>query len=131
MWGKTKEKIEKYLPMTINSLVLFIIVAYLVTIVGRSVWLNYQSNKDIENQVLQVEELKLKISQLENEIAYYKTNSFKEREARAKLGYKAPGENVLSLAYDQPEEKVADAGSSEGAIKTPNYRLWIDYFSKK
>lgn len=116
--------------MTLNSLILFVIVGYLAYIVGQSIYSNYQSNKAIDAEQQNIEQLKKNITQLENEIAYYKTNSYKERQARALLGYKAPGENVISLNFDQPEEKVADTGNSEPVIKTPNYILWWDYFTR-
>ena len=116
--------------MTLNSLVLFVIVGYLAYIVGQSVYSNYQSNKAIDAEKQNIEQLKKNIAQLENEIAYYKTNSYKERQARALLGYKAPGENVISLNFDQPEEKIADTGNTEPIIKTPNYRLWWEYFTR-
>jgi cell division protein FtsB len=129
-WKRAKNRIEHYLPMTINSLVLFAIVGYLAYIVGQSVYANYQSNKSIEAEQQKITDLKTSISQLENEIAYYRTDSYRERQARAKLGYKAPGENVISLNFDQPEEKIADSGKSESIIKTPNYRLWWQYFTR-
>lgn len=115
--------------MTVSSFALFVFVIYLFVIVGESVWKNYQSNKDIEKQQQRVEELKQNINILENEIAYYKTDAYRERQAREKLGYKAPGENVISLDFDQPADKVADQGNSEPTIKTSNYQLWWEYFS--
>lgn len=130
IWIRAKNRIENVLPMTLNSLVLFLIVGYLAYIVGQSIYTNYQSNKVIEGEQQKIADLKTSINQLENEIAYYKTSSYKEREARAKLGYKAPGENVVSLNFDQPEEKIADNGKSEAIIKTPNYRLWWQYFTR-
>ena len=130
IWWRMKESIERVLPMTLGSFLLFAFVIYLFIIVGKSVWGNYQSNKDIENQQQRVEELKQNINILENEIAYYKTDAYKERQAREKLGYKAPGENVISLPFDQQEDKVADQGGSEPVIKTPNSRLWWDYFTR-
>lgn len=130
IWRRMKESIEKVLPMTVGSFLLFAFVIYLFIIVGRSVLQNYQSNKDIEREQQRVEELKQHITTLENEIAYYKTDAYKERQAREKLGYKAPGENVISLPFDQPEDKTADSGSSEPVIKTPNYQLWWEYFIK-
>lgn len=129
-WLRAKNRIENVLPMTLNSLILFVIVGYLAYIVGQSIYSNYQSNKAIDAEQQNIEQLKKNITQLENEIAYYKTNSYKERQARALLGYKAPGENVISLNFDQPEEKVADTGNSEPVIKTPNYRLWWQYFTR-
>lgn len=128
-WKRAKNSIEHYLPMTLNSLVLFVFVGYLAYIVGQSIYVNYQSNESIEVERQKIVGLKNDIDQLENEITYYKTNSYKERQARAKLGYKVPGENVISLNFDQLEDKTADSGKAEPAIKTPNYRFWWKYFN--
>ena len=125
---RLKEGIEKVLPMTLNSLVLFAVVIYLLFIVGRSVWVNYESRKDIAIQELEIEQLQEDIDNLNFQIAYFQTNSFKEKEARAKLGYKAPGENIISLAVDSPEDKIADRSLSETKIKTSNQVLWWQYF---
>lgn len=114
--------------MTFGSLLLFAFVIYLMIVVGRTVVTNYKSNKDIEKKELKLVEVEAQLHDLKNEINYYQTYSFKEKEARAKLGYKAPGENILSLPIDTEEEKVADGGLVEAKIRIPNYRLWWQYF---
>ncbi len=91
---------------------------------------NYQSNKSVEKEEAKLLEMELKLHDIQNEINYYQTYSFKEKEARAKLGYKAPGESVLSLTIDTEEEKTTDTGLAEAKIKVPNYRLWWQYFSQ-
>jgi cell division protein FtsB len=126
-----KLKIEKYIPMTLNSLLLFVVVIYFLFNVGRSAFQNYQSNKEIEKEELKLDGQEADIHYLENQINYYKTNSYKEKEARAKLGYKAAGESVMSLPIDTEEEKVVDSSFAEVKAKTPNYRLWWQYFLKK
>jgi cell division protein FtsB len=127
-FARIKDGIESVLPMTLSSFLLFAFILYLLFIVGRSVWMNSQSNKYLDVERQKVAQLQSDVDMLEMEIAYYKTQSFKEKEARAKLGYMAPGEKVLSLTADKPEDKVADQGKKEKTIKTPNYRLWINYF---
>lgn len=97
-------------------------------VVSKSVVSNYDSNKDIEKEEQRMSLMAAQNAQLQNEINYYKTNSFKEKEARAKLGYKAPGENVLSLPIDTEEEKIADSGLAQASIRQPNYSLWWQYF---
>ncbi len=125
---RLKDWIEKVLPMTLNSLVLFVVVVYLLFVVGRSVWINYESRKDIAIQEAKIEQLKKGIDNLNFQIAYFQTNSFKEKEARAKLGYKAAGENMISLAVDSPEDKIADQSFTEITIKPSNHLLWWQYF---
>ena len=123
-----KSFFNSVIPMGIGNFFLFLLILYLLFVVGRSIWINYQSNIVIRGQSDKLDELEEEVIATENEIEYLKTNSYKEKEARAKLGYKAPGENVISLPLDSPEDKVADSSEGEVAITTPNYRLWIAYF---
>jgi len=129
---RKKRKIGSFfnsiIPMGISNFFLFLLILYLLFVVGRSIWVNYQSNIVIKNQSESLDQLEDEIISMENEIEYLKTNSYKEKEARAKLGYKAPGENVISLPLDSPEDKLADSSEGEVVIETPNYRLWIAYF---
>ena len=125
---RLKEWIEKVLPMTLNGLVLFSIVIYLLFVVGRSIWINYESRKDIAIQKIEIKQLERDVENLKFQIAYYQTNSFKEKEARAKLGYKAPGENVISLSVDSKEDRIADKAFAETKLKTSNQILWWRYF---
>lgn len=114
--------------MTFGSFLIFLFIIYLFFVVGKSIWTNYNSNKDIEAEEEKVAVLEDEILGMRNEINYFQTQSFKEKEAREKLGYKAPGEKVLSLPMDKEEEKVADKELGEVEIKTPNYRIWWKYF---
>lgn len=120
--------IERILPMTLGSFFIFLFTLYVFFIVGKSIYTNYLSNKELEKEELKIQNLEYNIQNLKNEINYYQTKSFKEKEARAKLGYKAPGENVIALPLDKEEEKVADKELGEVIIKTPNYVLWWKYF---
>ena len=128
---KIKDAIEKVIPMTLGSLVLFIIVIYLLSIVTRMMISNYDSNREIEVDRLKLVSLEQEIQDLEYEINYYETASFKEKEARSKLGYIAPGEKVISLPIDLEEEKSADSELVEVEVKKPNYLLWWEYFFEK
>lgn len=117
--------------MTFGSLVLFVIMIYLVVIVSRSVISNYNSNKDIEKDAVKLTLLQENIHELQNQINYYQTYSFREKEARAKLGYIAAGEKIISLPIDTLEDKVADSGTVPVAIAIPNQELWWQYFFGK
>ena len=117
--------------MTLGSLILFLAVIYLLIIVGRAVWINYQSGRGIEEQERKIANLQDEVRFLEFQVEYYKTNSFKEKEARAKLGYKAPGETVISLPTDAPADKVADTTTAQQEMKVSNPHLWWKYFFGK
>jgi len=127
-FNNLKDRLERILPMTIGSLALFVIVLYAFFIVGRTIWVNYNSNKEIDKEAVKVEELENEIVYLKNQINYYQTYSYKEKEARAKLGYKFEGENVIALPIDRQEDKIEDRSMAEAEIKVPNYRLWWSYF---
>lgn len=131
IFTRIKNAIERIIPMTFGSLVLFLAVIYLLIIVGRAVWINYQSSKGIEEQEQKIADLQDEVRYLEFQVAYFQTDSFKEKEARAKLGYKAPGETVISLPTDAPADKVADSAQVQEVIKESNPRLWWKYFFGK
>lgn len=116
--------------MTFGSLVIFLFVLYLFFIVGRSIWINYQSNKDLDVQNVQVLKLEDELKFMQYQINYYKTSSFKEKEAREKLGYQTPGEKVVALPVDKLEDKVTDPQLGEVEIKTANYINWWRYFTE-
>lgn len=120
--------IEKYIPMTLSSLVIFLFILYLFFVISRTIYTNYNSNKELDKERQAVAMLRGEIADIQNKINYYQTSSFKEKEAREKLGYKAPGESVISLPIDKEEEKNADSSLGEVKIKTPNYRYWFEYF---
>ena len=126
---RIKRSFERFLPMSFGSLILFLLVLYLLFSVGKSILQNYDSNKDIRDQEKTIIKLKSDIVYLQAQIAYYKTNSFRDKQARAKLGYKAPADKVISLPRDESEDKIADPIEKEIEIKTPNYRLWWLYFT--
>ncbi len=125
---KIKDRIEEVLPMNIGTFLLFIFLLYLIFIVCRVVVLNYESNKSIDVESAKVDELRSEIVYLQDQINYFQTYSYKEKEAREKLGYIAPGESIISLPTDTKEDSVVDTGNVEAKIKTPNYSLWWRYF---
>lgn len=121
------ETFERYIPMSFSGFIIFLFVLYLFFIVGRSILVNYNSNQDLEAEALKIASLEDEITLMKNQINYYQTSSFKEKQAREKLGYKAPGESVISLPLDREEDKIIDAELGEVKIKTPNYSLWWSY----
>jgi len=125
---KIKEQIERFIPMTFGSLILFCFVIYLLIVVGKTVISNYKDNQEIAAEQSKLVAERQRLKEMQYEINYFQTNSFKEKEARAKLGYKAPGESVLALPIDTDEEKSADSALADAKVKTPNYRLWWQYF---
>jgi len=89
--------------------------------------MNYNANKDITVEENAVASLKKDIVLRENEINYLSTYSYREKEARSKLGYTAAGEKMMAVPFDKIEA-IADQTPGEVAIKVPNYIQWWRYF---
>ncbi len=127
--AKIKEKIQHFTPMSIGNLIIFLIILYLMFVVGKTIWDNYQSNKGISLEEQKLFDLEYEVEYTENEISYFSSGSFKEKQARAKLGYALPGEKVISLPKDEIKELFTkEEINNKVDLKTPNYYLWYDYF---
>lgn len=131
MLKKIKDGIEKVIPMSLTSLLLFAVVIYMMIIVGKTVLANYAANGETDKELAKLAQMEADIAYMQDQNNYYQTQSYKEKEARAKLGYKASGESVLTIPIDTEEEKISDSGNIEQKITVPNYRLWWEYFTKK
>ncbi|MEI7819264.1 MAG: septum formation initiator family protein [bacterium] len=73
-------------------------------------------NTSLRDNADRLEEDNLKIQSdidiLNAQVAYYKTDEFKERQAREKLGLQAPGEQVVIVGRGDSEQgKSSDIGS--------------------
>lgn len=115
---------------TINVLNAVGVVAaiYIFVLLGQTVKRNYDLSKQIDTLSAQIAQLQDQKDELAFSIQYYKTDSFRQREARAKLGFQAPGESVISL----PQSTAAPV-PTPSAIKVfktkSNFRQWIDFFT--
>lgn len=107
-----------------------LLLAYLFFLTGRSVYQNWQTNQEIKKLKIEIETLQVENQNLQNLIAYYQTQSFKEKEARRKLGLVKPGENVVIISKEPPPSKTPAPSTTEEPQK-PNYRLWWEFFFEK
>ena len=89
-----------------------VILIYIVVSTVQALWQNYQLDRELLHLREETAELKLHNKYLQNLIAYRKTESFKDKEARSKLNYQKPGELVLII----PENDIERF--TEGNIKT-------------
>jgi cell division protein FtsB len=130
--NKIKKWLEDIMPMTFANFVVLLVIVYLAFIVSKTVWENYQSNQQIASQQQELTVLDADLDYMQNEIVYLNSNSFKEKQARSKLAYVAPGETAVSVPLDEIET-VADTKGKEtsGGTDTSiaNYYLWVDYFT--
>jgi len=119
---------EQFIPMSFFTLILFAFTIYLFVIVGRSIWSNYNSNKELDKKAEELVKIEEEVESIKYKISYYQTKNFKEKEAREKLGFKGIGEKVIALPVDKEEEKLTDQAIEEVQIRTANYILWWRYF---
>ncbi|MFH0905416.1 MAG: septum formation initiator family protein [bacterium] len=75
---------------------------YMAVSTIQTLWQNYRLDQELLKLREQNAELKLHNQYLQNLIAYRKTDSFRDKEARSKLNYQKPGETVLII----PEENT-------------------------
>jgi cell division protein FtsB len=90
---KRKQKLRSQ----VVTAILASIFIYMAVGTAEALWQNYTINKEVSRLKAEIVQIQEEGRQLKYLIAYLGTESFKEREARRKLGYKKPGEQVLAL----------------------------------
>lgn len=102
-----------------------LVVLYLVVVLIQTVQRNYQLGRQIEQLSSQISLLQDQKDQLSYSIQYYNTDAFRDREARAKLGLQAPGENVVIIPHTSPAP--APATPAKTTPKKSNLQQWLDF----
>lgn len=111
----------------------FLIIGYILFLLGKTVWQNYQVNKSIRNLQNEINQLAEDNKNLQNQIQYYQSTTYKEEQARLKLGYQKPGEKVFVVvsAQSQPvSEKNNQNFQKNPEDLRPNYLKWWEYLFK-
>ena len=117
---------------------MYLIIFYILFLLGRALWVNYNLKKSIDKLNQQIASLEQDKKNLENLNLYYNSDSFKELEARKKLGLKAPGEKVMIVQTSPTPENFPEEISQEQKAVTPssqnkeeaNWLLWWQFFTK-
>lgn len=137
MQFKFVNDIKKHMNQNGSRYLLVFLVFYTFIMLGRSVWLNFQLQKQTEMVTGKIAEVKTQNANLENLILYYKTDSFKEVEARAKLGLKKPNEKVMSVPVQkfqdfnqEIESQTSNISQKEDKTQQSNPVLWWQYITK-
>jgi biopolymer transport protein ExbB/TolQ len=101
------KELRARLMMTMGTVLL----VYMLVSTAQAIWQSYQIDKELVHLRDENADLKLLNKYLQNLIAYRQTDSFKDKEARAKLNYQKQGEAVLIIPEDDIER------FTEGNIK--------------
>jgi len=117
-----------------NRIISYLLIAYIFTILGRSIWYNWKLNQQIELIQTQIEQVKKENKNLENLVIYYQSDSFKEVEARKKLGLKKSGETAVPIPALKYENYAAEIQSEKKNFvelvddpQKTNYEKWWDF----
>jgi len=114
-------------------LVGILLVGYAFFVLGKMVWMNYQRDQEIKNLAKDIQAIEQENQKLSDFIAFFQTDTFKEKEAREKLGVVKPGEKVLVFPDNKEgesnilEEKTSKDETQE-IEKMPNYKKWWNFF---
>jgi cell division protein FtsB len=115
---------------------LVILIVYAVFLIGRAIFQHFQVNNQLEALSEEIDGQKDQIKRLNQAIEYYQSISFKEKEARAKLGLQKKGEQVIAIpasGQDQDTGKNQDdilGIDQEQNFSQPNYIRWWNFFFK-
>jgi len=108
---------------TITNVFLAILGAYLAFSLFGTIRRNYQLQLEITKIEQQNKALEQSNLELQYQIAYFQTDLYKDKAARAKLGLQAPDESVIILPKKQ-ESKVVVKNNKP---KRSNFAQWIDF----
>jgi hypothetical protein len=107
------------------------VVVYLLVVLVQTVKHNYDLGRQAEDIKVQMSILQNQKEQLTYNIQYFGTDSFRDREARSKLGLQLPGENVIII----PRTKVVPTPAPRPrAVTDPqrsNLGQWFDFLGGK
>ncbi len=114
------------------TVVAFLIVIYAIFGLSKTIWQSYKINKRMKSLEKETEYLDAENTKLSNLIDYYKTETYKEKEARRLLGYQKPGEKVVIIpeVEEEIQEEEKQNGQNQNTEETnkDNYQKWLDFF---
>ena len=126
------KKILNNILSTILKIIILGTAVYILFNISKSVWRNWQVNQEIKKTEKSLLELEKEKENLQNQIIYYQTTTFKELEARRKLGLKKPDENVVLVPENvdsgqKQKTSFENKNNQEENKKIPNPLKWWRY----
>lgn len=131
-----KEKLKSFLAQFFSlviKIIILAIVTYILFNIGRSIWKNWQLNQKVKTAQEEISRLEENNKMFQDQILYYQTDTFKELEARSKLGLKKPDENMILAPENVDPAENKEAGKTKTAKngknddEIPNPIKWWHY----
>lgn len=107
------------------NIIASIVVLYLLVVLIQTVKKNHDLDEQAASLSVEISLLETQKQDLANNIQYYATDSFREREARAKLGLQKPGENVVIIPKAAPTPVPTPV--PKAAVNESNFSLWLSF----
>jgi cell division protein FtsB len=104
-----------------------LVALYLLVVLAETIKLNHDLNLQVANLQAETALLQEQKAQLNNDITYYNTSSFRDREARSKLGLQLPGESAVIIAHPSPSPTPASPSSAAKARAKSRFSDWLDF----
>jgi cell division protein FtsB len=104
-----------------------VIIIYLGVQLGQTIKSNYDLGLQIQELKSQIGLLQSQKQQLNYNIQYYNTDTYRDREARSTLGLQLPGENVIIIPGDTPSPVPSYDASTKASAPKSNLQQWIDF----
>ena len=125
---RKKSFISKIFSFRLFVLAGVLVIVFLGVNLGKEYYREHQVQKEINSLQEEIEALEKNNYKLSQLAEYYKTDEYKEAEARKRLNMKKEGEKVViikpsSVSLEQSEDE--DGFDSESL---PNYIKWWNYF---
>lgn len=120
---------QRALTLLVWAVLAYLLIGSIKLIIG-----NYQINQQSAKLQSELAAVEQRNQDLRNLLAYYRTDSYKEKEARARLNFQKPGEKVVPVAVPADEDITSITQPSiETQAPTPpsNPSQWMKYFFGK
>lgn len=123
-----------FLSSRVITVIFFVVIIYAAFGLAKVTWQNYKVNQQIISLKDSIKKADEENFNLKSKIEYYKTDSFRERQAREKLNLQKPGEIVIVIPTSPQVEEIKKAEENKVAEKPTlrsNFQKWQDYFFGK
>lgn len=114
-----------------NNLYFFLGIAffvYMFFLAGKTIYKDYKVNQEVDGLKEDISSLREENQELRSKIIYYQSESYKEKEARLKLGLQKEGESVIFIPNPTPPSQETEP--QKPPLKTDNFKKWWDFIFK-